>query len=406
MDLRDRFFGPIHSVQEDLETIDVDFGDLVRKLVLSEEVVIQSNRLAEFPLLVRKFGYDGVKELLKSKRCRVHCDALTIGQTGQTTALQSRAKKGALPLGSYCFDVVRVADRRALVHDGLQAINEVPGLTARQSKKLRKLIASSLVDPGDDAGVQGSAQLATDLAANSPILKTSVALAVRRQFDRVVAPQDIELTVEPIDDTDWRTESNIGQLVGLEPEEAHKVVGQGLLGVGGLNLRIEAMQRYEAVTGFGNDDLPLMEAKLSFLARQLDPDVQAERFERVVELVGLPGADPDPSVHDVDLARLLEVVADDEAREFRRWLRGVDALDDKAVEAEIHKIRDVVSRAVHSDFGRTARFLGTTGLSVVEPVSGTIAGALDHFLVDKIVPEPGPTAFLSRLYPSVFQQAS
>lgn len=163
------------------------------------------------------------------------------------------------------------------------------------------------------------------------------------------------------------------------------------------------METYRALTGFRADDIPLLEEKLSFLARQLDPGVQNKRFERVIELTGLPDVISDPEIHDVNLGRLLEISADEEAQAFRRWLRGVDELDDTAVRAEIHKIRDLVAQAVRSGPGKGIRFLATTGLGLVEPISGTVLGALDTFLVDKVVPEPGPTAFLGRLYPSVFK---
>jgi hypothetical protein len=138
---------------------------------------------------------------------------------------------------------------------------------------------------------------------------------------------------------------------GTAHAATHEAVGFGLLGVGGLNQRIEFMETLQAMTGFQSDELPLMESKLRFLTRQVDPDIQDERFERIVELVGLPAVDANPDVHDVDLERLLEVVADVEAQAFRRWLRGVDSLDEDAVRAEIHKIRDLLSRAVRSGPG-------------------------------------------------------
>jgi hypothetical protein len=182
MDPRDRLFGPIASVSDVDDAIRVDFGDFVRKLVLFEDVVLESIRLQEFPLLIRKFGYDGMKELLEAKRFRVYCDAVTIAQTGQSTVLTSRARKGALPLGSYCFDVVRIADRRSYIHDNLQAINDAPRLKGKQAQKLRRLVAAALLEPTADAGQRTGAQLAQDLEGNSPILKTSVALAVRKYF--------------------------------------------------------------------------------------------------------------------------------------------------------------------------------------------------------------------------------
>jgi len=63
MDPRERQLGPIASLDEEIDTVKVDFGDLIRKLVLSDDVILQSIRLKELPLLVQKFGYEGMKEL-------------------------------------------------------------------------------------------------------------------------------------------------------------------------------------------------------------------------------------------------------------------------------------------------------------------------------------------------------
>lgn len=371
--------------------------------MLSEQVILDSIRLKEFPLLIQKFGYDGMKELLTSGRLRIHCDALTVGQTGQTDALESRARKGVLPLGSYSFAAIRIADRREYIHQNLQEINDAPGLRGKQAQQLRKLVAGRLITPPENAGQQMMAQLERDLEANVPLLKTSIALAVRKQLGREIEASDFEFRVERIDAHDWRTTTNLGELLGIDAETEHKAVAQGLLGVGGFNQRIEYMETHEAVAGFQTLELPLMEEKLGFLARQLDPDSQSERFERVIELVGLPDVDADAEVQDVDLAQLVEIVSSEEAEAFRRWLRGIDSLDDAEVEGEIHRIRDLLSRAVQSTPGKGVRFLASTGVGIVNPIAGLAAGSLDAFLVDKLVPEPGPTAFLSQLYPSVFK---
>jgi hypothetical protein len=164
------------------------------------------------------------------------------------------------------------------------------------------------------------------------------------------------------------------------------------------------MQRYRAVAGFRVDELPLYEDKLRFLMQQVDPEDHMKRFERVVELAGLPDVDPDPRVQDVDLARLLEILGSDEAREFRAWLRGIDDLDDAHVKREVNKLRNLVREAVHSRAGKTVRFATTVGVGLIPgaQLAALGVGALDGFVLDKVVPEPGPTAFLSRLYPTVF----
>jgi hypothetical protein len=160
VDPRDRVFGPIATrnfdVPDEVVSVSVDFGDLVRKLVLADQFVLQSVLLAEFPLLIQKFGYDGVKELLESGRLRIFCDATTVAQTGQSG-------RDALPLGSYRFDLVKLADRTGYIHRNLQAINDAPGLRGKQAQKLRSLVAERLVAVPEDAGLPTGKQLASDL---------------------------------------------------------------------------------------------------------------------------------------------------------------------------------------------------------------------------------------------------
>jgi hypothetical protein len=52
------------------------------------------------------------------------------------------------------------------------------------------------------------------------------------------------------------------------------------------------------------------------------------------------------------------------------------------------------------------RWLASTGfgaIPVAGPVLGAVAGLLDAFLVEKILPENGPITFLSKSYPSIFE---
>jgi branched-subunit amino acid ABC-type transport system permease component len=50
------------------------------------------------------------------------------------------------------------------------------------------------------------------------------------------------------------------------------------------------------------------------------------------------------------------------------------------------------------------RFSAVTGLGLIPgaQVAALGLGALDSFVVDKVIPETGPTAFLSRLFPTIY----
>jgi hypothetical protein len=63
-----------------------------------------------------------------------------------------------------------------------------------------------------------------------------------------------------------------------------------------------------------------------------------------------------------------------------------------------------MAHAIRSDAGKGVRLFITTGVGVAVPPVGVALSAIDTFLTDKIVPEPGPTAFVSQLYPSIFRR--
>ena len=166
------------------------------------------------------------------------------------------------------------------------------------------------------------------------------------------------------------------------------------------------MERHDALTGFRDGEMSLFEQRLAFLARRLDPDIHEERFTRVLTIAGLPEVNAETQPGVVDAGRLVEILRSDECREFRAWLRGVDSATDAEIEERFGKLREMISTAVHSKKGKAVRLAATTGIGFV-PVAGQIAGiaagALDSLLLDKLVPEPGPTSFLSQLYPSIFR---
>ncbi len=70
----------------------------IRGLLLFDRYTIESVRLTELPGLIDAFGSTGLTRLLESGAVAVALKPFTIAQTGQTTALESRERKGALPL--------------------------------------------------------------------------------------------------------------------------------------------------------------------------------------------------------------------------------------------------------------------------------------------------------------------
>jgi hypothetical protein len=401
MELRDRFLGPIgrETGGDEEAPMTVDFGDLVRKLVLFDQIIVESHNLKEPALVAQKFGYDGAKALLESGRVRLVNDMVWVADIGQAP----RPDRPVLPPGSYSINAVRLTPPREFLSRQLHKIDAIPGLSAKHAKRLRQLAGSHIASNPEEAVRIAQEQITRDFKVNSPILKMSVARALKRQCKIDLDPAQFELRLERLSERDWCAETDLGRLTDLTAKQAHDVVGQGLSAASTLNTRLALMREFMALTGFQANDLPLFEEKLEFLARDLDPGLQNQRFDRVREIVGMPDVSGDPAVHDVDMARLIEITAGPEVREFRGWLRSSDSLTDKELADLVHPVQDALGKAIRSSAAKAVRLATSTAVGVVLPPAGIGLSVLDTFLVDKLMPTPGPTAFLSRLSQSVFQ---
>jgi hypothetical protein len=108
----------------------------------------------------------------------------------------------------------------------------------------------------------------------------------------------------------------------------------------------------------------------------------------------------------IDLSRVLEICASDDCQEMRRWLRSTDALTDEQLHDSFHRVRERLQRAYHGAPGRVARLAVGTGIGAIPGIglaAGVAFGALDSFLLEHVVREPGPYSFLSHRYLSIFR---
>jgi hypothetical protein len=141
MDFRHNLIAPCANESEtDRDLLDVDVATLVARLLLFNTYVLQSIRLLEFPAIVKAFGIGATLDLLSSNVLKLHCDATTFGQIGQLGVLESRRRKGLLPLGSYSFSVIRSANRQQYLHLLFQNLQSRLPLALKDIIKLKRSI--------------------------------------------------------------------------------------------------------------------------------------------------------------------------------------------------------------------------------------------------------------------------
>jgi hypothetical protein len=167
-----------------------------------------------------------------------------------------------------------------------------------------------------------------------------------------------------------------------------------------LNEHFELMEAYDAVADARETEVQLIDAKLASVLQAVDPERQEQRLTRVLEIANLP--DPETVIGKVNVERLLEARQDKEIVDFRQWLRTLDNATDTEIEERVNGLRERISAAVYSPAGKAVRFAATTAADLL-PFGGVVAGALDEFVLEKVIAEPGPVSFLGSTYGSFFE---
>jgi hypothetical protein len=407
MDITRTLIGKCAVLDSEDDSAKVDITGFVRRLVLFDKFIFQSIRLKEIPSLLNVFGYDGFMSLLQSNVLTIHCDAATVGQTGQLKVLKSRVKKGLLPLCSYAFSTVRITDWDSYIENCLCVLDSIESLTSTKRNTLKNVLRSSLVRYPSDFGTITLTQLKVDLATNKPMIKTLVMKTLRKRLELAITEGDFDIKIHQINDTDFKAESDVASRFHLSQPDTHKIIEHALLAAGGLNQRIEEMRVYSAISGFLSEEVHIFGEKLDFLIESLLPQHQERRLQRVLNIRGFPELDKIDAGTRLDAEKLLKIRDSLECREFRTWLSSIGPVSDSEIGEKVSGLQASLSALVHTKPGKDLRFIVITGIGfipVVGNILGPALGVLDHFLVEKLIPYSGPATFINDMYPSLFEK--
>jgi hypothetical protein len=410
IELREHHLGRIFAQESAGSDIEVDVGALVRRLLLFEHCTIESNLLKEIPALVQVFGEEGLRDLIETGAVSLVVDAMTAGQIGQTDLEITRRRGGPLPLGSYRLASVGIPTegegRDQYVHHALQEVHNSPLPLKRVIKLKRFLVERLLTYPSQPAN-DGVADTRSEILSQRDTILDAIKFVIHRDTGLAVGA-GTSFTAEDLgNDGDFRISVVLGGQLQLPDTTMHSLVEKAILAEAGINQRLRFMDSFNAVSGFQLEEYPFFENRIDFLLRQLSPDAQEERFDRVVAIAGLPEVGGISPTATLSVKKLLKLRESSECREFRAWLRTIDTETDKEIQERFDSLRGKVSALATGNAGRTVRFALTAGSAFVPlagPVIAPLLSGTDEFVVDRLVGKPGPSVFLSKHYASLFKE--
>ena len=373
----------------------MDVSGLLRRLLLFDTVVVQSLGLREIPTLIRTFGKSGFLHLFNSGILKVSAEL--------TFLITDVAQNGVRQLQPFhfSFGVASIADRKAVLKRGLLGLQGVAGLHNDERAAMEEAIVDGLIRPPADYGAQLQAQVESDLRCNAPALSAALRQQLRLKYGDPVP--EFELHVEEPTERTFHLVNNLPKVLGVSQDDAHKILHSSISAVANLNQRLADMEAYSSIVGFTEVDAPLLFGRLAAVVAPQNPKPIEDEFTRVLTIADVPDF---PRGKKIDVDALLKARDSIECREFREWLTHANKLSDKQVEDLVGGLRNKVSTLLHSPTGKALRFAATTAVGLVPGaglVLGPASGAIDTFLVDKILPNPGVLAFLTNTYPSLFR---
>jgi hypothetical protein len=400
LNIRQSILGEV-AVASGKRIVSVDIASLVRRLLLFDKVIVRSPLLREVDTLVRTFRPSGFKQLLDSGLLRF--------AVSTTFLIIDVSRNGVrhVPLNHFSFGIGELAEVDLKLREGMTAIQGIPGLNNSERAILEEKILDATLRLPKDYGSELLRQLDHDIRANNPALKLAIqqklASEIGQQHGPVFSSQEC-VRVEEVRERVFRIDCPLASL-GLSPEKSHAVLHDSIMALANLDQRLADMQTYSAITGFQDQEAPLLFGRLATLMAPLNPAPAEREFERVIEIVDVPDFEPGQKV---DVDALLIARESSECREFRGWLTSLSELTDAQIKDMVGGLRAKMGLFVGSTAGRTLRFAATTAVGLL-PVAGVVAGpaasAIDSFLIDKLLPRPGVVAFLSKTYPSLFVSA-
>lgn len=385
-------------------SVELDLDAFVKRILLFDHYILSSICLRELEGLVQSFGPDGVIAILESGAISLDCFPPNTGSLGPSLFTEERPPGELRPPFHYSLARIEIAEPLLVINQSIDELSPRLGLRRRQLVRLRRAVNSALVPKEDSTREISLEATAHELTANINLLVRACSLALSRHIGRTIPPDEITLHPTQLSQYDFRIESNLQSDHGLTQLDAHRVVEKAVLAIAGRNDRIEMMLRHKAISGFTDDDLPVFEDKLAFLAKSLNTQTSEARLQRVIEIRDLPAIPFGTSVP-LDAKRLLGLRKAPEYAQFRDWLATTDEMTDEEIAREGRAIGAQIGLFIRSGIGRTIRFLVTTSLGMIpgpSQIASLALGILDQFAIERIFTQSGPISFVDSLYPSIF----
>ncbi len=233
-----------------------------------------------------------------------------------------------------------------------------------------------------------------DLNSKPNLITSTLLDSLAKDYTIPVYALNIEIGLEEVSQDVFQINTNLGALLGKNDVEIHELFKKRFFEITGTNLQIQRMQAVNAIAGLNPVQASITAIRLDFLSGVLTENDTRGELTRIIEIADIPTL-PVGSKFDID--SLIKLRESDEAAAFRNWIHKSLNMSDQEIKDIIYSWRKRLGEVIRTDNAKGLRWLSSTGLGSLEPISGTIFSGVDFFL-DKFLPGMGPIGFITGNY--------
>lgn len=393
-----KIFAPFAVMHED-RSIDIDLNSFISRILLFDHYTIDSMLMRDIAKLTNNIGVGGLTDLIRSGIVSIHTEALSLGQIEEFNPVTNSRRPTNyahkfIPLNHYDPVIVDIPDRKEYIGHGLKNIDEL-----RLPLKQKILLKNAIVDniaPLFPTQTEMVDWTRSSVLSNNEVFKTAIINSIKARQNKSIAKKDISIHVETYELSGYHAISNIRSLIDVDEYEEHKIIEKSILDTSGFYKRLSLMKSYDSIAWFSDDDSNLLNSEIKHVATEIDSRLQERRLTRILELKGLPLIDNRQSI---DINSLMKLRDSNECRQFREWLKTMDAKSDKDILSEVTSYKNAFNNILTSDSSRIARFMISTVVGSIHPVAGVALGVADQFILDRLIKRNGPISFINNSLP-------
>lgn len=368
-----------------------DAGKFVEAVLLFDTVLIANHSI--IPELIRSTGVSGLLRLLKEERLAIvgASDAQGAYDFKNPGFFSHKPLDRPLRFG---FETLYVDPRnpKNLSNEDQLAryLKRTKEITAINDVQLNEIHASILPTMRviDGSTLNTSDDLRSDIKSKQEFLVGIFIDSLEKNLP--IHTSNVQISIEEVHDEIFQVNTNLGKILNINDERLHELFKKPFFEITGTNHQLHRMRAVEAAAGLTEVQANITARRVDFLSKLHSQSDVRPTLARIIEIAKVPSLDPSAAI---DVPELIELRDSSEACAFRDWLQHAQELDDNEIEELLTDWRKRLGEALKTRNAKALRWLSSTGVGLVEPVSGILLSAAD-FILNKFLPGMGPIGFI------------